>query len=264
MNGFTPEQLTSLQINTRCYYDYQRERTALDGRLGQTKAGDPKRGAPERDDGFLATLLSRREQLAALEEALEKEVAQAIKKHPLWLHFLRDVKGVGPMMAAVIVSEFDIQKATTVSKMWQFSGMNPGEVHGKIWKKRKGERIMVATDTQVRGDKKTKGFVCPYNAFLKTKLLGVLGGSFLKSGSPYATLYYDYRHRLESMDWGEASKKPSDPARPKANHQHRAANRYMVKFFLRDLYVAWRTLEGLPVRPPYAEEYLNKRHEESA
>jgi hypothetical protein len=27
----------------------------------------------------------------------------------------------------------------------------------------------------------------------------------------------------------------------------------MIKRFLADLYVAWRTLEGLPVAPPYSE-----------
>jgi hypothetical protein len=34
----------------------------------------------------------------------------------------------------------------------------------------------------------------------------------------------------------------------------------MIKQFLKDLYVHWRTLEGLPVRQPYAEEYLGKVH----
>ena len=45
-----------------------------------------------------------------------------------------------------------------------------------------------------------------------------------------------------------------------AKHRHRAAIRYMVKRLLADMWVAWRTLEGLSVRPPYAEEYLKRVH----
>jgi hypothetical protein len=257
---FTPEQTESLRILTRAFYDYQHERMALDGQLGMTKAGDAKKGRPDRDAALLMVLLQRRDSILELEGQMEKEVGKLIRKHPLWVAWLRDVKGVGEMMAAVILTQFDIHKATTVSKMWQFSGMNPGQVHGKVWKKRAGERVMEATETMVRGDKKQAGFVCPFNAFLKTKLLGVLGGSFLRSSSPYRTYYDDYKHRLESKDWGVASKNPTDKDRPKAGHQHKAANRYMVKAFLRDLYVAWRTLEGLEVRPPYQEEYLGHKH----
>jgi hypothetical protein len=29
---------------------------------------------------------------------------------------------------------------------------------------------------------------------------------------------------------------------------------------LKDLYVQWRTIEGLEVREPYSAEYLGKRH----
>lgn len=257
---FTPEEMESIRIFTRCYYDYQEERIALDGQLGLTKKGEVKKGRPDRAPALLMLLMQRRDSILELEQEMQKKIAPLIHKHPLWIHFLRDVKGVGEMMAAVIVTQFDIHKAETVSKMWQFSGMNPGQVHGKVWKKKADERILSVTEDMIRGDKKTKGFICPFNSFLKAKLLGVLGSSFLKCSSPYRTYYDNYKHRLESMDWGTASKNPTDPKRPKAGHQHKAANRYMVKCFLRDLYVAWRTLEGLPVREPYAEEYLDKKH----
>jgi hypothetical protein len=38
-------------------------------------------------------------------------------------------------------------------------------------------------------------------------------------------------------------------------HRKAAANRYMVKMFLRDLWEAWREIEGLEVRPPYTAQY---------
>ncbi|NDQ58556.1 MAG: hypothetical protein GZ088_15930 [Acidipila sp.] len=39
-------------------------------------------------------------------------------------------------------------------------------------------------------------------------------------------------------------------------HRHAMAMRYMVKMFLIDLYVAWRKIEGLEVRPPYSQDKL--------
>ena len=39
-------------------------------------------------------------------------------------------------------------------------------------------------------------------------------------------------------------------------HINMAAQRYMMKMFLQDLYGVWRKLEGLPVREPYQKEYL--------
>lgn len=250
----------AIRILVKTYYDYQRERMMVDGRMRIKKNGEIKKDADDIDQALVVHLYEQRKFLLESEMELQKEIAKVISKHPLWQTFLKDVKGVGPVIAAVLISEIDIQKATTASKIWQFAGMNPGMVRGKVWKKLHGQRIMVATDTRVRGDKKTKGFVCPYNAFLKRVLLGILGPSFLKCNSPYAEIYHDTRHRLESMDWGVASAHPTDRKRPKANHQHRAANRKMVKQFLVDLYIAWRQIEGLPVRPPYSEEYLGKKH----
>ena len=57
------------------------------------------------------------------------------------------------------------------------------------------------------------------------------------------------------------SKNPVNKSKEYAGHIDRMSKRYMIKMFLQDLYVAWRTLEGLSVRKPYAEEYLDKKHE---
>lgn len=232
----TNEKLTALKILVRAHYDYQGERQSLDGRLGIKKDGERKKLTPDRDEAFLACLYDRREVAAAMEEDTEKEIATEIHNHPLWGAYLADVKGCGEMMTAVMVTEFDIVKWENVSKGWSFAGLAPGK------------------------DRKVKGQKCTYNQFLRAKLCGVLGSSFLKCNSPYRTYYDDMKHRLESKDWGTESKNPTDKKRPKAGHQHKAATRYMVKMFLKDLYVAWRTLEGLPVREPYQEEYLGHKH----
>lgn len=229
-------QRNSIKTLTRVYYDYQRERMSLDGRLGLTKAGEVKKRTPERDVSLLILLKERRDNVLAMEEATAKEIAKEVHKHPLWNAFLADVKGCGEGMAAVIISEYDIEIATTVSKLWAFAGLAPGR------------------------DRKVKGEKCRYNQFLRSRLCGVLGPGFLRADAPYREHYDNMKHRLESQDWGERSKNPTDKTRPKAGHQHKAAIRYMVKMFLKDLYVAWRTLEGLEVREPYQEQYLKHKH----
>ena len=261
----------SIKTLTRAFYDYQRERISLDGRIARTKDGSLKKNAPEVDAIFIGTLIERRDGteingvsekngIIHMEEKLGKDLAKEVHTHPLWINFLVDVKGCGEAMAAVIISEIDIHKAPTVSNLWSFAGLNPGMVPGK--KKKKG--VIIATDTQVRGDKLTPGFLCPFNQFLRAKLCGVLGSSFLKANSPYREYYDNMKHRLEAEGWGMDSKNPTDKTRPKAGHQHKAATRYMVKMFLKDLYVAWRTIENLPIREPYQEEYLGHKHDKKA
>lgn len=227
----------SIRTLTRTFYDYQNERLALDGRLGLTKTGDKKKKAPNVDMGFLILLKERRDAVYKFEMEIQKALCAEVHKHELWETYLKDVKGVGETLAAVIISEFDITIATTVSKLWAFAGLAPGK------------------------DRKKKGEKCPFNQFLRAKLCGVLGSSFLKCSSPYREFYDNMKNRLASQDWGTASKNPTDKKRPKAGHQHKAANRYMIKMFLKDLYVAWRTLEGLDVRKPYQSEYLDKDHD---
>lgn len=195
------------------------------------------------------------------EEKLKKHISKIVHHHSLWTGFLKHVKGCGELMAAVIISEIDIEKATTVSKIWQYAGMNPKAVKGTkgSGSKKDGTFELVKTDDLVRGDRLTPGYLSPYNSFLKTKLLGVLGSSFIKCNSPYRKYYDDMKTRLENSD-RQISGKGKSWSETTKMHRHNAANRYMVKMFLKDLYVAWRTVEGLPVRPSYQEEYLGHRH----
>jgi hypothetical protein len=127
---------------------------------------------------------------------------------------------------------------------------------------------IIATDKLIRGDKLTPSYVSPFNKNLRVALCGVLADGFIKCQNSYAIEhYYPTKARLEQSEqivseigkggkanklaWREASKA----------HRDRAAKRKMVKAFLQDLYVAWRELEGLPVRAPYAEEYLGRKHQ---
>lgn len=231
------ELINSIKTLTRAYYDYQNERLALDGRLELKKSGELKKDARPIEPAMLLIMKKRRDDVAAFEDELAKELAKEVHKHDLWKFFLKEVKGCGEGMAAVIISEFDIYKAPHVSNLWSFAGFAPGK------------------------DRKVKGQKCSYNQFLRSKLAGVLGSSFLKSNSPYREYYDNMRTRYEGENWGMDSKNPGNKDNVKAGHQHKAAIRYMVKMFLKDLYVAWRTLEGLEVSEPYQKEYLGHDHE---
>jgi hypothetical protein len=242
----------------RTIYDYQDIRIKMGNRLRFKKNGEDQNDSGAEmvvnPDG-IPYLVDAFNDSKEIEEALVKSLKIELNGIRIYDEFLKYVKGIGPMMAGVIIAEYDIYKAHTISAMNQYTGLNPGLVPGK---KRIGNDLVV-TDTMIRGDKLTPGFVAPFNTRLRSKMIGVLGSSFLKSKSPYAKFYYDYKNRLKNEDrviegrdkrWSETSDL----------HRHNAAIRFMVKAFIKDLYVAWRTAEGLTVRCPYEEEYLGKKH----
>jgi hypothetical protein len=249
---------------------FQQMRKSMDNRLG-LKADGSDQNVTERS--FRAEDLVSIQEISQAsrdqEAQIEKKLKKMLKRFPVYRHFLEQVKGVGPIAAATIISEFDIQKATTVSKLWQYAGMNPGMVRGKKRVDNKdGTFELRLTDKLIRGDKLTSGFVAPFNKQLRVALCGILADGFIKAQAPYAlNYYYPYKERLaqSEKETQEITKKGADPKQlqwkeAKPGHRDRAAKRYMIKMFLKDLYVAWRTIEGLPVRPSYQEEYLGHKH----
>lgn len=263
-----------LRLLVRSREDFQFIRKAIDNRMGRKADGSEqnvteRQFAPE-DMAMLEEVAdSSREQ----EKAIEKKLLAVLRRFPIYTEYLVDVKGVGTIAAAVIISEIDIHIADTVSKIWQFAGLNPSPVIGKKRVENKdGTFSLIPTTTMIRGDKLTAGFVAPFNKKLRTSLCGVLADGFIKAQAPHAMeYYYPYKARLEQSDneVEEITKAGSKPQRiawkdAKKAHRDRAAKRYMIKMFIRDLYEKWRALEGLEVRPPYQEEYLGKTHKRKA
>lgn len=201
--------------------------------------------------------------LLKLEQEANDALFAEVKKHPLWDAFFNDIKGCGPLMAAVCISYFDVYNARHPSSFWKYAGLDTvfneetGLDEGRSRKHREEQ-----TYVDSEGNIKTKVGL-GYNPILKAKLCGVLGGCILKanvrtdknsgtkSTTGYAKAYYDYKRRLDNR---EDTKNFSDL------HKHRMANRYMVKQFIRDLWCVWRTLEGLEVTEPYEVAYLGRKH----
>jgi hypothetical protein len=296
----TKEQL-ELRVLVKTREDFQSMRKRIDNRIGRKADGTDqdidRRGLDLIDKAIaIDSANAAREQ----EKFIEKELKKKLKGFPIYTEWLSKQKGIGHNIAAWILSEFDIEEGSTVSKLWQYAGLNPGKIRGKIqirkneYKKDMGQIVretertikgkkvkeyIVLTNEMIRGDRPTKGFVLPYNKRLKAVLMGVLPPLLLTKNNPYRVNFYDpYKHRLENSEARICS-----PVMPKTvnivgkgltkintarrddgkkwndvskGHRDFAAKRYMIKMFLIDLYVSWRTIEGLSVREPYKEEYL--------
>lgn len=195
--------------------------------------------------------------LEGAEEAHFERLRGVLPDYPIYSQYLESVKGVGPAMAGVIIGEIDIHEAEYPSSLWKYAGIDvlmvldeeTGELVGE-GRCRKAHHLIDVEYENKDGEMATRKSLT-FKPFLKTKLVGVLGPSFLKSKSPYADVYYGYRNRLQNHPkWKETT----------PLHRHRAAIRYMIKRFLADLYHQWRTLEGLPVQKEYAEAKLGIKH----
>ena len=265
--------------------DFQRMRIANDNRLGKKADGKPTkwetqqpRALHKRDIPVLAKFAKFAREM---EENLKKLLPEALSRFPIWNEWLSKIEPVQEVASAWLLSELDVRIADTASKFWQVCGFNPGTVRArKSEKDDKGKRIIVVTNTLVRGDRLTKGFLSPFNTTLRKVMMGIWAQGMINGTKPkgakkgaknipsqYKLDYYDpYKHRLENSERevqerlknGKYKTVMWKDAAP--GHRHMAAKRYMCKMFLRDLYVQWRTIEGLPVREPYAEEYLGKKH----
>jgi len=194
-------------------------------------------------------------ELEAQEKNHFKRLGHILKDYPIYTEFLDGVRGIGPAMAGVIISEIDITKAEYPSSLHKYAGLDVAS-DGQGRSRRK-EHLEDSEYKDKEGKVQTKKGIT-FNPFLKTKLTGVLGASFLKQPPEkcvYRKIYDDYKHRLEHMD---AHKEKSK------GHRHNMAIRYMIKMFLIDLYNEWRPLEGLPVAPTYIEAKLGKVHGKAA
>jgi hypothetical protein len=235
----------------RYFYDLQRLRIQAGGR--QTpKAVSAEAELSEEDLKFFGDTSHN---INALERMALREISDLLDFFPI-SKWLLEQRGVGPTMAGVIISSFDIHRANTASAMWAVSGLSVKD--GKAPRPKKGEKLT-------------------YNAWLRTKMVGVLAGNFLKLKSPWREFYDNYKTRKENQivdvcmacNGKDSTKCRNCTGGPapwgcSPGHRHNASLRYMAKMFLLELHKEWRTIEGLEVRAPYAEEYLGRKHHENS
>lgn len=196
----------------------QKNRIAFGNRVKAIEAGRDT-ASPE----TLAVLKRYEQSFLDLEEGIEGDIAEMTSDIEMVIR-MRQIKGVGPTLAAQLVAMIDITRADSPSALWRYAGY--GVIDGKAEKPKKGEKIH-------------------FNKHLKTACYN-LGESFLRAGSPYRRVYDDARAYYDEKY----------PQKTK-NHRHLMAFRKMVKIFLVHLWQEWRKAEGLPIRPAYVFEKLS-------
>lgn len=262
-------------MRVKYFYDLQKTRISSHNRALRSV---PTTELSDADKAFLQQM---GDGLSSLEDDVLKTIKKMLKGIPIyeqWFSVRPDQKGIGPTMAALILTSFNIENCSTVSKMWAWAGLAVDPTTGRAVQRVKGERAR-------------------FDPWLKSKMVTVLPECLIKANSPWKKTYDDYKHRktsqmvptcfgcegtgkrkgearedpktgkIESVDEGKLVKcwncdgtgGPAPWGRG-PDHRHMAAKRYLAKMVLQALWVKWRTIEGLEVRPPYAEEKLGMLH----
>lgn len=217
----------------------------------------PTKKAIEKDKGLISnyamfSLIHQYEQILESEEQQFLMLKHTLSYCPIYTNFLLNVKGIGPAIAGVIISELDIHKSKYVSCIWKYLGLDvapDGRGRGK-YKDHLVDKEYTDSNGKVT---KTKGI--SHNAWAKSKILYIGGGSLIKAKDYYYKVYMNYKHRLNNRP---------DLKNHTDGHKHAMAMRYMVKIFLSDLYEAWRKLEGLELHDPYHVAKLGMKEHKAA
>ena len=135
------QQQVTLRMYVRARKDFQEMRKRIDNRLGKKADQTDQLVQDERYFSIedYNNFRELRNNAKAQEESIEKMLKNRLKQFPIYNDWLQTIKGVGPVIAGWLLAEFDIEIASTVSKMWQYAGMNPGMVKGKKWVVRRKE-----------------------------------------------------------------------------------------------------------------------------
>lgn len=193
-----------------------------------------------------------------LEKYLQVTLDLYSDSHPVG-HWAREIKGVGPVIAAGLVSHIDIEKAQTVGQIWRFAGLD-------------------CTVTWEKGCKR------PWNAALKV-LCWKIGDSFVKwSGgdnpSPYGIRYVAWKKiymlRNERGDYADLAKETLETRNFRQDSDAKAhyeagrlppgridlrARRKAVKLYLSHLHDYWYHHQfGKEPPVPYAIAQLGHAH----
>ena len=196
------------------------------------------------------------------EESYKKVLTDNIKDHPVYVGFLANVKGCGPMMSANILAYLDPYKARHASSFRKYAGLDVVATKDKDGNLVLDEDGNIVTHGRKMGDTEEYEYIdkngnkaikkgLTYNPKLKSKLIGVLASGMIKAKDPvYTKIYYDYKLRLENH--------PKHREKS-ASHRNNMALRYMIQKFLSNLWAYWRELEGLKVTLPYEVDKLGMR-----
>jgi hypothetical protein len=156
--------------------------------------------------------------LVEAEKVAFKKVEPTLKTTLVFVNWMQHVKGLGPRLSAQLLMYVrDIQRFPNPSKMRKYMGLVPA------MKKRRGQEAHFVPE-------------------LKGLMLGKIGQSFMKSGSPYKKIYDEKKKAYQEnhADWTKGK-------------IHNYALKAMVNRFAVELWLAWHMSEG---REPPCNPYI--------
>lgn len=164
--------------------------------------------------------------LKEIEKNIKSYCAKRLKEYPIYTDWLKDVKGIGPVLASGLLAYIITPKRfENPSNLWAYAGLHV--IDGKAAKRKAGEKSN-------------------WNTKLKT-LCWLVGESFVKQkkANKYRELYDRFRAFYDEKFPDESK-----------GHCYAMAKRKTVKVFLANLWEEWMTLEGEEPKKPYVIDRL--------
>jgi hypothetical protein len=192
------------------------------------------------------------------ERDLAGHMEAIVSRHPVW-PWLSGVKGIGPTLAARLLSRLDLSRAPSPASFWAYCGLAtvPAVVFGcSVCGRRElgtpgmrwaaghtdpvtmrpcgGTMVAagIAIGSRVAQPRPRRGERARYDMEAK-KICYLVGISFVRCGGPYRDYYHDRRAHLEAHHTVWPPKR-----------LHLAAVRATSKRFLADLWQAWNDAEA--------------------
>ena len=269
--------LEGAKLLVSTYYSLQKERVQTQLRIGQLERDGV---STKKELQFLHDFMDSK--LLTAEKEIKSEMNRFNKTVPIYNHFLVDVKGIGPIIAAGLISTIGtnspnygtgIERFATISKLWAYAGQHTIKVDdkGNKWFPSKSEAIAFhrkhvewyvekATkkiDVEKEIEKRLK-YSCWGDVETVSERARKRAGQTANWNPFFKTLCWKIGesftkaggHYRGVYDEARAYADAKNPELSKGQNFARA-KRKAIKRFLSDLWLNWRELEGLPVRDPY-------------
>lgn len=114
---------------------------------------------------------------------------------PIYSKYLKNEIGIGPAMAAVLVTYLNPYKTVRPSQFWAYAGLDVAP-DGAARSRRK-EHLVDREYIDKDGKTQTKKSVT-YNPWFHDRLLGAMAVSVLRAGSKRRRDYDNYKHRIQT------------------------------------------------------------------
>lgn len=275
--------LEGAKLLVSTYYSLQKERVQTQLRIGQLERDGV---STKRELQYLHDFMDSK--LLSAEKEIKAEMNRFNKQVPIYNEFLANVKGIGPIIAAGLISTIGtespnygvgIARFATISKLWAYAGQHTIKVDdkGNKWFPSEADaRAFHRKHVEWYAEKATKKI--DVEKEIEKRLKHACWGdmeTFTERAKRKAGHTANWNPFLKTLSWkiGESFTKAGgfyrgvyDEARAhydkntpddSKGHNFAKAKRKAVKRFLSDLWINWRELEGLPVRDPYVIDKMN-------